>query len=69
MSDIEYKTTKAMFSINKISEVETTQIKDSDINVNQEEMKQMLENFSELEEQEDTNTLANPLFANPVNNA
>ncbi len=69
MSDIEYKTTKAMFSINKISEVETTTINDEDININQWEMKQMLENFSELEEQADTTTLANPLFANPVNNA
>ena len=28
----------------------------------------MLENFSELVDQEDTKTLANPLFANPVYN-
>jgi len=69
MSDIEYKTTKAMFSINTISDVQTTEINEADIHINQWEMEQMLENFSELEEQEDTTPLANPLFANPVNNA
>ncbi|MCD5380699.1 preprotein translocase subunit SecA, partial [Candidatus Gracilibacteria bacterium] len=68
MSDIEYKTTKAIFSINKISQVETTKIPEGKIKVNEGEMKQMLENFSDLEEQKDTSTLANPLFANPVTN-
>ena len=68
MSEIEYKITKAIFSINKISQVERTPVTESKIQVNEEEMKEMLENFSELEEQKDTTTLANPLFANPVSN-
>ena len=83
MSDIEYKTTKAIFSINKISQVESTKIPEWNIQVNNEQMNEMLENFSDLEDQKDTvnwtkgsregalghtNTLANPLFANPVSN-
>ncbi len=68
MSEIEYKTTKAMFSINQISQVETTQIDESKLNINEWEMNQMLENFSELEQQKDNATLANPLFANPTSN-
>jgi len=83
MSDIEYKTTKAIFSINKISQVESTKIPEWNIQVNNEQMNEMLENFSDLEDQKDkvnwtkgsregalghTSTLANPLFANPVSN-
>ncbi len=68
MSEIEYKTTKAMFSINQVSEVEQITVPKEAININEEDLSEMLENFSELEQQADTSTLANPLFANPANN-
>jgi len=57
-----------MFSINKISEIKQAQINNDEIEINEDELKEMLENFSELEDQKDMTTLANPLFANPANN-
>ena len=68
LSEIEYKITKWMFSINKISEIKQAQINNDEIEINEDELKEMLENFSELEDQKDMTTLANPLFANPANN-
>ena len=68
LSEIDYKITKWMFSINKISEVEQINYDDNEIEVNKDELTEMLESFSELVDQEDKKSLANPLFANPVNN-
>ncbi len=71
--DVEYKTTKAMFSINTISEVEQRVISAKDLELNEDEMKSMLENFSEgkqttsppKQQNIQTKSNQNPLFAQP----
>ncbi len=67
IDEIEYKTVKAMFSVNKISEVDEFDLSSIDSQTSEEEMWNLLENFlfKDIDMWEKNNSWNNPLFAKP----
>ncbi len=68
--EIEYKTTKAIFSINMQTVVDSINIDNWNLEINEDDLEKMLSNFSEWEKEEIKKQISswntNPLFANPV---
>lgn len=69
MDEIEYKTTKAMYSINVKTVIDSVDFDKWNIEINEKDLEKMLNNFSEWEKKEIKKQMswkANPLFASPV---
>lgn len=61
MSEIEYKVTKSMFSINQIQEVPQVEINAKDMNFNE----VSIQEATKIKKEEQVKNNSNPLFANP----
>lgn len=57
--ELEYKVTKAIFSVKNIDKIEKIELKESDIEISEANLEDIINNFSKEE---------NPLFANPSQN-
>ncbi len=64
IDEIEFKTTKALFSIRQETVIENTWVDDSSLELNDAQIEALLNNYNEVQKQNKEN--ANPLFANPT---
>jgi len=66
IDEVSYKVIKALFSIDKNTEIEQNQINLENLDINEEELKNMLNNvMSEEDENKKQNIPSNPLFNAP----
>lgn len=64
IDEIEFKVIKAIFSVNKVWEVESFSMDSPEIEVNTDDLENMLKGFDEANKKEE-NSNTNPLFVNP----
>ncbi len=68
--DIEYKVVKAIYSVDKNTQVEQIKVDLNDLNLNEVELEELVNNLNlESKKQAQVQSNANPLFANPNANA